>query len=230
MIKLTSSQYNEITNYATKFPGSGEYHDSLNKSVDFSKIKYVKVSGSKINTELVSNLASGTTLYVAEVVRNGDGTGHITNVRSKNNYHGAIAQFKYDNSTKTLSVQRFGSNRIEFIYVDSLLHDDYEYILTCTSSQGYWDPAMFDQSRDYYFRINHLDTFLSDEYFFTIDERYGLRYLTGSSSYEVSNTVNKTDIYVWRKRPGDPNHTWQLCGSTTWDPTSPWNGFSSFFT
>ena len=70
---------------------------------DFSKIKYVKVSGSKINTELVSNLASGTTLYVAEVVRNGDGTGHITNVRSKNNYHGSIAQFKYDNSTKTLS-------------------------------------------------------------------------------------------------------------------------------
>ena len=89
---------------------------------------------------------------------------------------------------------------------------------------------MFDQSRDYYFRINHLGTSLSEEYFFTVDERYGLRYLTGTSSYEVSNTVNKTDIYVWRKRPGDPNHTWQLCGSTTWDPTSPWNGFSSFFT
>ena len=230
MIKLTSTQYNEIINYATKFPGSGEYYDSINKSVDFSKIKYVKVSGSRINTELVSNLTSGTTLYVAEVVKNNDGTGHITNVRSKNNYHGAIAQFKYDNSTKTISVQRFGSNRIEFIYVDSLLHDDYEYILTCTSSQGFWDPAMFDQSRDYYFRINHLGTSLSDEYFFTVDERYGLRYLTGASSHEVSNTVNKTDIYVWRKRPGDPNHTWQLCGSTTWDPTSPWNGFNAFFT
>ena len=229
-IKLTSAQLHEIINYATFFPGSGEYYDSINKSIDFSKIKYVKVSGSKINTELVSNLASGTTLYVAEVVKNSDGIGLITNVRSKNNYHGAIAQFKYDNSTKTISVQRFGSNRIEFINVDSLLHDDYEYILTCTSTQGYWDPAMFDQSRDYYFRINHLDTFLREEYYFTVDERYGLRCLTGASSYDVSNTVNRTAIYVWRKRPGDPNHAWQLCGSTIWDPTSPWNGFSSFFT
>jgi hypothetical protein len=240
MIELTSPQYMEITTYATKFPGSGEYHDSLNKSIDFSKIKYVKISekeintGSeskyKINTELVSNLASGTTLYVAEVVRNNDGTGHITNVRSKNNYYGDIAQFKYDNSTETLSVQRFGSNRIEFTYVDSLLHNDYEYVLTCTSSMGSWDPSRFDQSRDYYFRVNHLDTSLSEDFFFTIDEHYGVRYLTESSSYEVDSSVDKIDLFVWRKRPGDPNHTWQLYGSTTWDPTSPWNGFSSFFT
>ena len=148
---------------------------------------------------------------------------------SLNSYYITQANFKYSSVGNTvLTIQAFGTDRIEFS--DMALLEDYEYILTSSSAHHNWSPNQSDLSSDYYLRTHHGDTTIASNYYFTVNKHLGVGYFhPGSTTTPTYTKTGGINLYVWRKRPGDPSSTWTYCGYTLWDPlltqvSITWNG------
>ena len=165
-------------------------------------------------------ITSGTKLYVNII----NGKTDISNTHCS--YISAGGRKEYitlNGGNKTIDLQTFGTYIIDFGVDDvawpSLgLGGEYDFILTNSTSNNYWDTSRIDYSTDYLVKAAR-HNYVTGDLFFSVNREKGVGYFHNGSSTTPNYTKNMIHLYIWRRRSdSNSGSDWKCCGYTIWDP------------
>ena len=218
-LELTETLVNSIKKNATTWTGKS----GSGLVVSYNNIGDVVVyeSSSKSCKKISSiGITSGTKLYVNTI----EGKTIISNKYCEREAVGRGDEYiTLNGGNKRINLQKFGTSRIEFgpdSYYPNYGSESYDFILTNTSTNGYWDiyNSGVIWRNDYITTVSSYESATSTG--FTVNEYDGVGYFHNGSMTTPAYTKSEISLYIWRRKTDStaPGRDWVMCGYVDWDP------------